>query len=273
MKFKTGLFMIMLVSLVAMSPVMAFMDDTTTTVAADLIGDHSNGNTQNSLAVTADHGSSVDLSTDNSVDTHASSSASTVNFYPIIGNPDYYGMDTPVVTEPIISLYEGQVLIVMNDPGNEQMSIPGEISKPGDVYKYTIRASVPVLAYVINANDAEKAEWDSSCVPYYDQYMHKFTVGNIDKIYMSKYRSPQQQFNVTIKKEGRYSLVIDTRVSHAKNGIFSTISDDSNTIDVIYSIEKVENGSPKKFTRTALGTTDMFPILKNGMADTASPSY
>lgn len=212
-------------------------------------------------------GNNMELTNNHIVDNRVSSSSITNMIIPAKAKASYYGFDTGTVLTQIMSIYEGQVIVAMNDAGYSKQLI----SEPGDKYTYNIKSSVPVLAYVINANDAQKAEWDSNCAPVYDPIAHKFNVGNIDKIYIGKYRSPLQQFEVTIPKDGkgRYALVIDTRVSHAMNGQLTKISDDS--VDVIYSIEKVMAGDPADFAevRDVIGTSSMYPILSNGMANTA----
>jgi len=175
-------------------------------------------------------------------------------------NPDYYGLNIGLITTQIVSLYKGQALVAYND--NDQ-GIP---QKTGDVFEYTIQSSLPVLAYVVNANEANRAEFDIDVAPVYDQYAHKFDVGNLDTIFVSKYRSPQQQFVVTIPEDGRYALVIDTRVSQALDGRTVKITDDS--VDVVYSINKTHSGSPNEYIKPIIGVRSYFPILSNGMADT-----
>lgn len=169
----------------------------------------------------------------------------------------YYGLDTGVITDKqILSLYMGQVLIVDNDAGNMQHA--------GDKFVVMIQSSVPVLAYEVNNNEAKRAEFDIDVAPTYDIYQHKFDVSNLDTIFVSKYRSPQQQFEVTIPENGMYSLVIDTRVTQSLDGKTTPITPDS--VDLIYSIAKTFNGTPMKFNRNVIGSTDMYPIGENGQA-------
>lgn len=263
----TSILMVAIIALVAISPVMAFLDEETTTVAGNAVGDHSDGNTQIAWAATANDGGVIDLSTDNS---NKYIDATTRNVYEAVKLPaNYYGFDTPTVETTFMTIYEGQVIVA---PNNKDIKV---FSKAGDTWRYTVRSSVPVLAYVINAMDTDKAKWDSNCAPKYDEYMEKFTVGNLNKIYMSKFRSPVQQFEVKVPADGdyaRYALVIDTRVAHYKNGIFQTIVDDS--ADIIYTIEKVKDGAPEDSadyegpSMAAHQPLNMYPILSNGMADT-----
>jgi hypothetical protein len=270
---KTSILMVLLMAVLAISPAMAFLDETTTTVAVDVIGDHSNGNTQNSLAVTATNGGKVDLST------HSSSSVSSVVDNSIVNTPryvEYRGFDTFPVDNFFTSVYEGQVIVV---PNNKD---PMVFSKPGDTWKYTVKSSLPVLAYVIDSVHTDKAKWDTSCAPKYDPVAEKFTVANLDKIYMSPTRSTQQQFEVTVPADesSRYSLVIDTRVAKSKNGIFNPIIDDrseSDSIDIIYTMQQTKVGAPEdsvdykpKMTTfmpdpaTYIGKIDMFPTDEYG---------
>jgi len=276
MKYTKSIISILLVLFIAISPVFAFTEQN----AGGMIdGDNnkqsiSNDYTNNEVDQSSDsyidgnhnimtqvNVNSQDTNTDNRVSTDASI---TNVFMPSKSTPNYYGLDAGVVNSYIISLYEGQVIVAMND---EDEKI---ISKPGDTYRYGIRSSVPVLAYIINANDAQKAEWDNVCAPKYDIYSHKFELGNIDEIYVGKYRSPNQEFDVVIPedKPGRYALVIDTRVSHALDGQTTKITDDS--VDIMYYVQKIQNGTPSQFKRDKIGKIDVFPISINGMADTES---
>jgi hypothetical protein len=172
----------------------------------------------------------------------------------------YYGLDTGAVTDrQIISLYLGQVLVANLDDDNLQLE--------GDTFTISAKSSLPVLAYVTNKNDINKAKFDSNVAPTYDTFLEKYDLGNLDTIYVSKYRSPQQQFDVTIPKGGKYALVIDTRVSQALDGKQSEIS--ASSVDLLYSIVKTNNGTPKKFVRNFIGTTDTFPTTVDGIAITS----
>jgi hypothetical protein len=72
---------------------------------------------------------------------------------------------------------------------------------------------------------------------------------------------------VTIPEDGRYALIIDTRVSQSLNGKSIHITEDS--VDVVYSIEKSQNGIATTNGQTYIGSIDMYPVLSNGMADTS----
>ena len=209
------------------------------------------------------HGNEMTISNTYSED-NSVSAASTTNFFEAVKLPaNYYGLDAGVVTNYIASVYEGQVIVAANDQGSQKEVM----SEVGDKYKYYVRSSVPVLAYVINMNDAPKAKWDRECAPKFDPYMDKFELGNLNAIFVGQYRSPSQQFEVTIPEKGRYALVIDTRVAHSLNGQTTKITDD--TVDVTYFVEKTGFGVPTKFERTVVGGSNMYPILSNGMANTA----
>lgn len=173
----------------------------------------------------------------------------------------YYGLDTGVITDrQILSLYLGQVLVSDTDKSDLQME--------GDKFRYTIQSSLPVLAYIVNSNEANRAEFDIDVAPVYDTYLHKYTVGNLDTIYVGKYRSPQQQFEVTIPEAGKYSLVIDTRVAQSLDGRQTPITPDS--VDVVYTISKLSNGTPKQYVNNMIGIIDMYPVLEDGKADTSA---
>jgi hypothetical protein len=174
----------------------------------------------------------------------------------------YYGLDVGTISDQIISVYSGQVIVVMND--NDQ----GIVQQPGDKFRYTITSSMPVLTYVVNANEAKRAEFDSDVAPVFDSYLKKFDFANLDTIYTNKYRSPHQQFTVTIPEPGRYALVIDTRVAQALDGKQTPITSDS--VDLTYVVEKISNGDPVKYMRNVVGTTDMYPIDENGHAVTSA---
>jgi hypothetical protein len=278
---KLSILMIMFISLIAISPVMAGNDQD---AGAAIIGS-GDGNVaiadndyynyvdvnkvtqENDGSIKGDHNTMVQVNANqqNAYDNRAVTDASTTNvFVPMQRTANYYGLDSGVVGSYVTSLYEGQSLVVMNDANS-----PKEfVSQPGDKFKYYVRSSVPVLAYVINARDADKAEWDIDCAPVYDPFMHRFDVGNIDKIFMNKFRSSSQQFEVTIEEAGRYALVIDTRVAHRLDGRMSSITDDS--VEVTYFVESTQfNGTPMKVERNVIGVTDMYPILSNGEANTA----
>jgi hypothetical protein len=276
MKFNKSITLVLLILIITISPALASTDQNADGI---IIGDNnkqsvSNDYTNNEVDqssnsyIDGNHNIMTQVNVNNqdtNTDNRVSTDSSTTNvFMPSKSTPNYYGLDAGVVNSYIMSLYEGQVLVAMND---EDETI---ISKPGDTYRYGIRSSVPVLAYVINANDAKKAEWDSICAPKYDIYSHKFELGNIDEIYVGKYRSPNQEFDVIIPedKPGRYALVIDTRVAHTLDGQTTKITDDS--VDIMYYMQKIQNGTLSQFKRDKIGKIDMFPISMNGMADTGS---
>jgi hypothetical protein len=169
----------------------------------------------------------------------------------------YYGLDTVVTDRQILSLYLGQVLIKDLDTTQQV---------PGDKYICYIHSSLPVLAYAINNNDVNRVKHDTDVAPVHDDITDDFDVANLDTIKDNQYRSPQQEFEVVIPENGWYSLVIDTRVSQSRNGQTTHISDDS--VDIVYTISKITNGTVIKPTRNVIGTTEMFKILEDGTLDT-----
>lgn len=283
MKFiNTSILMIMLISLIAISPVIAYNEQN---AGAAIIGSGS-GNTavadndyynynyvnvnkvtqENEGKIKGDHNTMVQVNGNQQNDNSQTvvTDTSTTNVFEATKLPaNYYGLDAGVVTNYIASVYEGQVIVAANDQDSQKEVL----SEVGDKYKYYVRSSVPVLAYVINMNDAPKAKWDRECAPKFDPYMDKFELGNLNAIFVGQYRSPSQQFEVTIPEKGRYALVIDTRVAHSMNGQTTKITDD--TVDVTYFMEKTGTGAPVKFERTVVGGNNMYPILTNGMANTA----
>ena len=221
-------------------------------------------NDQHATSVAVGHGNSVSTSNVNIAGNVVNGASAVSNTQMVIipkGSANYYGLDTGVVAAPsITSLYSGQVLIVMND------EVTGKNQLAGDVYKYTVKSSLPVLTYVINANDAPKAEFDIDVAPVYDPSTHKYELGNLDTVYVNKYRSPFQQFEAVMPEDGRYALVIDTRVAQLLNGKQSKITDDS--VDVTYYVEHTGYKPTPAPRRSTIGTVSMYPILQNGMANT-----
>lgn len=157
----------------------------------------------------------------------------------------------------IISIYEGEVYVANNDYDY----VNGNIQRKGEVYKYTIHSAYPVFAYVINAVDDKKVETKSGA-PKYDVIYHKLEPNWVDVVYKNTHPSPNQQFTVTIPEDGRYSLVIDTRMMNTFDGIQSEIN--PNTIDIYYSIHKISNATPQSYKKPVIGERSMFEILADG---------
>ena len=176
------------------------------------------------------------------------------------GNPSYYSMDMSLVTSDVqtTSLYLGEVLVASSDSN--------KLLAEGNTYRYTIKSSIPVLAYVINSLDDDKVRTIDGA-PVYDDWNQKYTHGWVDVAKDNKFRSTSQQFFFTVKEPGKYSLVIDTRVSMGRNGIQSKVKDDS--VDIAYLVEKMDSIIPEPRVNSIIGTTDMYPILSNGQANTA----
>lgn len=180
-------------------------------------------------------------------------------------NPDYYKLDVGLIDSQIISVYNGQVVVAPNDRDENILQ------REGDVFRYSIRSSLPVLAYVINSNDGNKAEFDYTVAPVYDNFMHKFDLANLNTVYLGKYRSPQQTFTVTLPQNGRFSLVIDTRVTQALDG-HKNMKLTADSVDISYSIVKVRDGNPSQSRHPIIGEISVYPILENGMIDSSGGS-
>jgi len=174
----------------------------------------------------------------------------------------YRGFDIGTISTQFISMYEGDPLIIMNDENYPNMVV----SNPGDKFRYTVTSSIPVLTYVVSGKDINRVLYDTDVIPIYDVISKKYETGNLDILYMSKFRSPQQQFEVTIEDSGRYALVIDSRVSRNIDGRLTKIN--GNSFDVMYVIDKISNGT-QNITKRKIGVTDIYPIYNStGMANT-----
>jgi hypothetical protein len=178
------------------------------------------------------------------------------------GEAGYRGFDIGTITTQIISMYEGDPLVVMNDENSPKLVV----SQPGDKFRYTIKSSIPVLAYIVSGKDVDRVLYDSDVTPVYDIISKKYDYGNLDVAYKSKYRSPQQQFEVTVEEPGRYAVVIDSRVSRNIDGRFTKIT--GSTFDVAYTIEKMANDAPKQLDDNKIGAISMYTIFEDGKADT-----
>jgi len=174
----------------------------------------------------------------------------------------YYGLDTGIVpfdiNRQIISLYLGQVLIAQIDETEQQME--------GDKYLCTVWSSLPVHTSVVNNNQVNRVLHDDDVAPAHDDIRDVFDTGNLDAIYVAKYRSPQQQFIVTIPESGWYSMSMDTRVSQSKDGKQTSITADS--VDIVYEIKKIKSGSPDEFKRKVIGNIETFKVREDGTVDT-----
>ena len=190
----------------------------------------------------------------------SSSQLITNNFLPSTTSI-HYTLDTGPITSQVISIYDGEVITINNDEGREVLQ------RSGNQFRYTVKSSIPVLAYIINTNDANAVQAQSSA-PVYDTIFKRFDQGNLAVEYRQKHLSTFQQFTFTVKKDGRYSLVIDTRTSQRLNGMQSVIS--GNTIDLYYLIEKVTGGSYTPIQDSKyIGTTDTYSLRPDGSAITS----
>ena len=177
-------------------------------------------------------------------------------------NPNHYTLDTGVTTTQITSLYEGEVYVADND---QELIGDYQIQKAGDVYQYTIKSSVPVLAYVINAVDDDKV-MSKSGAPTYDWVRQKYEHGWVDVTFPNHnspklYNHPSDlpEFNVTLPADGRYALVIDTRVIDTLNGIQTEVT--PSTVDITYSVAKVADGTASKYHRDIIGTNSVYETI------------
>jgi len=190
----------------------------------------------------------------------SSSQFVTNNFLP---NPTstHYTLDTGPVNSQVISIYDGEVITIQNDDGREI------IQQKGEKFRYTVKSSIPVLAYLVNSANDDAVQAQSNA-PIYDTVFKRFSHGNLPLVYEQKHLSTFQQFVVSLPESGRYSLVIDTRVSQRLNGGQSTIS--ANTIDLYYIIEKLSSGSYTTVQDSKyIGTTDTYPVDSEGRAITS----
>lgn len=151
----------------------------------------------------------------------------------------YRGFDIGVINTQFISMYEGDPLVISNDKYAPEMVV----SQPGDKFRYTIKSSIPVLAYIIHLSDIDRVLYDSEATPVYDIISKKYETGNLDVVYMGEYRSALQQFEVTVEDPGRYAVAVDSRVSRNTDGRQTKIT--GNTFDVSVVIEKISNNAVK----------------------------
>jgi hypothetical protein len=162
----------------------------------------------------------------------STSSTSITSVYNVYSNTvSHYTLDTGSLTlSQVVSIYSGEALVVDNNGGSNTAQ------SQGNVYRYTVKSSIPVLAYVINAND-DGAVTMKQNAPEYDSAYQYYDHKNIDVTYSPKHMSTFQQFYVTLPKDGRYALVIDSRVTNHLDGVQSDIT--ASTIDLYYKIEKL----------------------------------
>jgi hypothetical protein len=177
--------------------------------------------------------------------------------------PSVSTLDSGTVQSMVYSTYSGRPFAFDFADANKADST----QKEGDVYSFGVRSALPTLAYVVNENDLARVLSDKDCAPRQDDFMNKFTFGNLDLAYKSKYRSTSQGFQVTVPKNGHYYLIIDNRVSRSLDG--STIPVTADSIDIALIAEKSSSGAPGQVpARTMIGVRDSFPTMANGMANT-----
>jgi hypothetical protein len=187
-----------------------------------------------------------------------SSISATYNFLPD-PTTTHYVLDTGSISSEVTSIYMGEVLVVKN---NENDSL---IQNEGEKYQYTVKSSVPILAYIIKSSDDDKVRSDSGAPAYlWDE--QKYSHGGVQVVLDRKHMSTFQQFNFDVKENGKYALVIDTRVTQHLNGIMSEVTAD--TVDVFYSIDKV-NSTNVNITPKIIQKPDVFPTDEFGKINTS----
>jgi len=222
---------------------------------------------QNAVSLVSGHDNSV-TTTNNNVNTQggnivngatAVSNNQQVSLI-IESNPNHYRLDTGLVTTQTTSLYGGEVLVFPIDGGADTPSL----QLHGEKYHFVVQSALPTLVYVINSNDDDKVT-SLSGAPNYDPVRKKFDHSNVFVYQTGKFRSTQQALDFTVKESGRYSFVIDTRVSQQLNAELSQIT--PNSVDIVYSLEKSGGATPLDEMRTYYGKSEVFVTLPNGMAD------
>jgi len=168
-------------------------------------------------------------------------------------------------------MYMGEVYVAQND-----IELIGdiELQNAGDKYAYTVKSSVPVLTYLINANDVEKVKSKDGAAEY--DFARQIYDHNSVFIIFPKVNSPQAyhhqstytQFVSTLPETGRYALVIDTRNTNQLQGLLSEIR--PSTVDIQYEIQKVEDGKAVPYERKQYGQTVIYKPTENGRVDTGS---
>ena len=200
--------------------------------------------------------------------TTAVSNSQSVNVI-IPSSPYSKTFDLGITQTAIVTLFNGEVYVADNDKTLKGIE---EIQRKGDVYKYTIKSSNPVLAYVIDANDVYKVK-SLSGEPVYDWANQRYDHSGVVPVFPTL-QSPQQynhpsdlqSFNVTMPEDGRYSLVIDTRINK-QPGIASNTNVNDNTLDITFSIQKVVSGQNVYTPIPVIGTTAYFQYTGVGLID------
>lgn len=220
------------------------------------------------IGLTDSDGNTIIAFNDNSdgkteIDTQYADSSTTIN-YNFLPDPKalHYTLDTGFIASEVTSIYLGEVLVITN---NRNDSI---IQMEGEKYKYTIKSSIPVLAYIIKSSDGNKVRSDDGA-PVYQWVEQKYTHGNVQVVHDREHMSTFQQFIYDIKDTGKYALVIDTRVSQHRNGLLSKITDD--TVDIYYSIDRLimNQTSVAAVTYDTVRNVSTFPVDDYGRAITS----
>jgi hypothetical protein len=227
-----------------------------------------NGNSASNTNINTEGGTNVNNygSTTNNGATAVSNEQSVNVIIP--QSASYYTLNLGTTQTEIVSLFQGEVYVADNGitlTGNPQIQVAG------DTYRYTIKSSVPVLAYVINSIDKDKVR-SSMGLPIYDwsnqKYDHSgvwiaFPTSNSPQQY--QHPSDLQAFNVTFDKDGSYALAIDTRIYGNQNNQQTNIG--ASTVDVTFSIQKIVNGISTRNSIPVIGTTSVYGTDEYGNID------
>ena len=193
-----------------------------------------------------------------------------VTNYNVKSNPVHYSLALENTNSQIVSLYMGEVYVVKNDIDTIGVE---QIQKEGDVYRYHVKSSAPVISYIIDARDVDGVKTMSGA-PIYDPVLQKFDHSNIFVYFPNSfskqiYNHPSRLnwFNFTVPEDGRYALVIDTRVTNSLNGI-QTATVVPDTIDIVYALGKIEDGyGTHEESDQVIGTSVMYRQLDDGGMD------
>jgi hypothetical protein len=201
----------------------------------------------------------TEIDTVNSDSSTTTSSTAIYNFLP---DPTavHYTLDTGSISSEVTSIYMGEVIVIQNDETNTTLQ------REGEHYQYTIKSSVPLLAYIIQSSDSDKIR-STSGAPVFNEIEQKYAHSGVQVVLDRKRMSTFQQFTFDVEEDGKYALVMDTRVTQHRNGLLSKISDD--TVDIYYSIDKIFINSTIVNTTPKIANVSVFPTNEFGKANTS----
>ena len=230
-----------------------------------------NTNQEIDVSLTDSAGNTIITLNDNSdgkteidtVNSDSSSTTSSTAIYNFLPDPKsvHYTLDTGSISSEVTSIYMGEVIVIQNDENNLTLQ------KEGEHYQYTIKSSVPLLAYIIKSSDSDKIR-STSGAPVFNEVEQKYSHGGVQVALDRKRMSTFQQFTFDVEENGKYALVMDTRVTQHRNGLLSQITDD--TVDIYYSIDKITiNSTITNNTQPIFTNVSVFPVNENGKANTS----